>query len=92
MIEQSDFQPNIITLYRELGTIEGRVKALEDTTMEIKAMLGAMGAQLTSIQATVSTALGRKEGSDKAFSTIGFILNIAISGVTAYIIMKYGNK
>lgn len=89
-----EFQPNIITIYRELGQIEGRVKALEDTIREIKTLLTNITSQLSIIQSSVSTALGRREGVESAntknFDFLQLCINAVIAIAASFIIVHFG--
>lgn len=96
MVEESvlDFHPNLISIYRELGQIEGRVQALEETTREIKALLTNITTQLSIIQTSVSTALGRREGVESAnttnFDFIQLCINTIVAIAASFIIVHFG--
>lgn len=86
----SEINSPMLTIYREIGTLQGRVSALEDTSKEIKAILSSMTLQLSSIQNSVSSVLGNADGKSKAYDRMGLIVNILIAAITAFIMVKYG--
>lgn len=78
------------SIYRELGQIEGRVSALEESTKDIKALLSGITGQLNNIQLTVANALGSQSGGEKVWETVKFLINSAIAAGTAFLILHFG--
>lgn len=90
MAEEALVEGPLHSLSYRLGQIEARVSALEDSTREIKNMLSTITTQLSTIQITVSSFLGKREGTEKALGSVGYIINILIAALTALIIAHFG--
>lgn len=89
-MSDNETNPTNITLYRELGHLEGRVTALENSTREIKELLNTVMQQLVGIQNTVTSIISRKDGTDSVWHNVKDLLQgMAIPAITTILILMY---
>jgi hypothetical protein len=89
-----DYFAAMAPVHRDLGRLEGRIGALEQTMTDVKQWMISISNKLSAIQTSVDsssgTAVGEKTTTDRLWTILAWLASTAVAIATIWVMIHYG--
>jgi hypothetical protein len=93
--EEATFVGAFSAVHRDLGKLEGRMDAVEQTMSDVKQWMIQISNKLTAIQSSVDnssgTAAGEKTSKDRMWNMLTWLCSTAVALLTVWAMIHYGH-